>query len=127
MHFVYLKALYEMKKTVLFVILGLVIGCSNQSESNKVILFTNTGHDEIRADYDYYLPAVIDYLDKKSIEHEMINTSARDFSYRSKIKIKDDVSFAMILTSPKKDTEIEYQFGTDVDLILKINEYFNIE
>ncbi|MDF9801428.1 hypothetical protein OKW21_006737 [Catalinimonas alkaloidigena] len=114
-----------MKKILLLIFLGFTSGCSNQSE--KVILFTDTDNHEIQSDYDYYLPNVIAYLDKKGIGHEKSTSRTINLGNQSEIKIEENEQFAMILISPEKDSEIEYRFGTDVDLILRIKEYFELE
>ncbi|MGB3852308.1 MAG: hypothetical protein WA958_20255 [Tunicatimonas sp.] len=102
-----------------------ISGCSNHSE--KVILFIDTDNHEIQSDYDYHLQKVVDYLDKRGIEHEMSTSRIINSDNHSEIKIGDNEQFAMVLISPEEDSKIEYGFGTDVDLIISINKYFEIE
>ena len=105
---------------VLFLFLSL--GCKKKDIKKEVIFFLQSEESELVSDYNYYLGKIQDYYSDKNIQIREINKRVIEIE-GNEIIIKKDTEFAMVLNNNGK-YKIQYIFGTDVDMMMEINEFF---
>ena len=106
-----------------------IISCATvkkDSFSPEVIFYTNTEDFEVISDYEYHIGNVKEYYTERDII--ISETSDRDIKIGSKsITIDVEKSFAMVMIDQQGEYKIDYIFGTDIDMIMVINVFFNID
>ena len=95
----------------------------NEQHDAEVIFFLQTENPELISDYDYYLDGLIKYYSDKNIK--ITQTKDRKIKIGiNEISIDDNESFAIIMIDKDGDYDIDYTFGTDVDMMMIINKFY---
>ena len=95
----------------------------NEQHDAEVIFFLQSENPELISDYDYYLDGLKKYYSDKNIK--ITQTKDRKIKIGiNEISIDDNESFAIIMIDKIGDYDIDYTFGTDVDMMMIINKFY---
>lgn len=108
-------------------VLFVTLSCDdNEKYENEIVFFFNVNNPELLSDYNYHIEQIQKHYSDKGIKVSEIKN--RIYNSRNKqISIKSDQNFAVILIDKNERYKIFYTFGTDVDLMIDINKFFNIK
>ena len=91
----------------------------------EIVFFLETDEGEVVSDYQYVIHSLKEYYVERNVKIREVKE--REFELGAeKVTLRKDQSFAMIILNKEGEVKIDYTFGTDVDLMLVINDFLGI-